>query len=66
LAVGLTGVGWSAKHESDGRSATIFINDVDTHNAPVEQVEAQYLVVIEKYSLRKDSGVQVNLYITLN
>jgi N-methylhydantoinase B len=56
LVGGLTGGGWGAKHGSDGRSATICINDGDTHNAPVEQVEAKYPVVIEKYSLREDSG----------
>jgi len=56
LVGGLTGGGWGAKKGSDGRSATICINDGDTHNAPVEQVEAKYPVVIERYALRDDSG----------
>jgi N-methylhydantoinase B len=53
---GLIGGGWGAKKGSDGSHATICINDGDTHNAPVEQLEAKYPVVIERYGLRQDSG----------
>ena len=53
---GLIGGGWGAKRGSDGSHATICINDGDTHNAPVEQLEAKYPVVIERYALREDSG----------
>jgi N-methylhydantoinase B len=53
---GLIGGGWGAKRGSDGSHATICINDGDTHNAPVEQLEAKYPVVIERYGLREDSG----------
>lgn len=56
LAGGLVGGGWGAKHGSDGSSATICINDGDTHNSPVEQVEAKYPMMIERYALREDSG----------
>lgn len=53
---GLIGGGWGAKKGADGSHATICINDGDTHNAPVEQLEAKYPVVIERYGLREDSG----------
>jgi N-methylhydantoinase B len=53
---GLIGGGWGAKHSEDGMSATIAINDGDTHNGPTEQVEAKYPLLVERYSLREDSG----------
>ena len=53
---GLIGGGWGAKHDSDGMSATICINDGDTHNGPTEQVEAKYPLLVERYCLRQDSG----------
>ena len=53
---GLIGGGWGAKHNEDGMSATIAINDGDTHNGPSEQVEAKYPLIVEKYGLREDSG----------
>ena len=56
LPGGLTGGGWGAKACEDGMSATICINDGDTHNSPVEQIEAKYPVVVERYALREDSG----------
>ena len=37
-------------------SATIAINDGDTHNGPSEQVEAKYPLLVERYTLRPDSG----------
>ena len=36
--------------------AAICINDGDTHNSPVEQVEAKYPLIVEHYRLRDDSG----------
>ena len=39
---GLIGGGWGAKRGEDGMSATIAINDGDTHNSPSEQTEAKY------------------------
>jgi len=56
LAGGLVGGGWGAKSGADGANATICINDGDTHNSPVEQVEAKYPMAIERYTLRDDSG----------
>jgi N-methylhydantoinase B len=53
---GLIGGGWGAKHDGDGMSATIAINDGDTHNGPSEQVEAKYPLLVERYTLRTDSG----------
>src|SRR6185312_11181748 len=53
---GLIGGGWGAKHDSDGMSATIAINDGDTHNGPSEQVEAKFPLLVERYCLRPDSG----------
>jgi N-methylhydantoinase B len=53
---GLIGGGWGAKFNEDGMSATIAINDGDTHNGPSEQVEAKYPLIVEKYGLRDDSG----------
>jgi len=53
---GLIGGGWGAKLGEDGMSATIAINDGDTHNGPSEQVEAKYPLLVERYALRTDSG----------
>jgi N-methylhydantoinase B len=53
---GLIGGGWGAKHNSDGSSATIALNDGDTHNGPTEQVEAKYPLLVERYALRPNSG----------
>jgi N-methylhydantoinase B len=53
---GLIGGGWGAKFCEDGMSATIAINDGDTHNGPSEQVEAKYPLLVERYALRQDSG----------
>ncbi len=53
---GLIGGGWGAKLNEDGVSATIAINDGDTHNGPTEQVEAKYPLMVERYALREDSG----------
>jgi N-methylhydantoinase B len=53
---GLIGGGWGAKHGEDGMSATVAINDGDTHNGPSEQVEAKFPLIVERYALREDSG----------
>ncbi len=37
-------------------SATVCINDGDTHNAPIEAGEAKAPVVVREYLLRTDSG----------
>ncbi len=50
------GGGWGAKHDSDGMSAVVCINDGDTHNSPVEAFESKSPVVVEEVALRADSG----------
>jgi N-methylhydantoinase B len=40
----------------DGMSATVCMNDGDTHNSPVEQFEAKHPFVILRRALRPDSG----------
>lgn len=54
---GPQGGGWGATSRADGQSATICINDGDTHNAPAEVIESKYpMVTVEEYGLREDSG----------
>jgi N-methylhydantoinase B len=53
---GPLGGGWGAKQIEDGVSATVCINDGDTHNAPSEQSEVKFPIVIERYALVADSG----------
>ena len=51
-----TGGGWGAKRNEDGHSATIAMNDGDTHNSPVELLETKHPIVVERYELVPDSG----------
>ena len=53
---GPLGGGWGAKQSEDGISATVCINDGDTHNSPNEQTEAKFPLVVESYQLVPDSG----------
>jgi N-methylhydantoinase B len=53
---GPLGGGWGAKMTEDGMSATVCLNDGDTHNSPVESVESKYPLFIERLSLRDGSG----------
>jgi N-methylhydantoinase B len=53
---GPLGGGWGAKHNEDGVSATVCINDGDTHNSPSEQLEAKLPIKVDYYRLREDSG----------
>jgi N-methylhydantoinase B len=54
--VGPSGGGWGAKHNEDGVSATVCLNDGDTHNHPIEQMEAKFPLLFERHALREDSG----------
>ena len=54
--MGPLGGGWGAKSSEDGVSATVCINDGDTHNGPTEQLEAKFPVLVERYCLREDSA----------
>ena len=53
---GPMGGGWGAKMTEDGMSATVCQNDGDTHNAPCEQTEVKFPVLIRSHALRQDSG----------
>jgi N-methylhydantoinase B len=54
--IGPLGGGWGAKRTEDGISATVCINDGDTHNSPCEQTEAKYPLLFERHALITDSG----------
>jgi N-methylhydantoinase B len=54
--IGHPGGGWGAKSDQDGMSATVALNDGDTHNSPVEATEAKSPIIVERRSLRQDSG----------
>ena len=56
VGIGPLGGGWGAKKREDGVSATVCMNDGDTHNSPTEQLESKYPVLVERYSLRQDSA----------
>jgi N-methylhydantoinase B len=53
---GPLGGGWGAKRTEDGVSATVCMNDGDTHNGPNEQAEAKYPILVERFELIPDSG----------
>jgi N-methylhydantoinase B len=55
-SMGPLGGGWGAKQSEDGVSATVCINDGDTHNSPNEQTETKFPLVIERCALIPDSG----------
>jgi N-methylhydantoinase B len=55
-SAGPMGGGWGAKHNGDGMNAVVCLNDGDTHNHPVEQMEAKYPMLFERHALREDSG----------
>jgi N-methylhydantoinase B len=56
VGIGPLGGGWGAKMTEDGVSATVCMNDGDTHNSPTEQLESKYPVLVERYCLRPDSA----------
>jgi N-methylhydantoinase B len=55
-SAGPMGGGWGAKHNGDGMNAVVCMNDGDTHNHPVEQMEAKFPMLFERHALREDSG----------
>jgi N-methylhydantoinase B len=54
--MGPLGGGWGAKQGEDGVSATVCINDGDTHNSPNEQTESKFPLVVECCKLIPDSA----------
>ncbi len=55
-SAGPAGGGWGAKFNGDGMSAVVCLNDGDTHNNPVEQMEAKLPILYERHALRDNSG----------
>jgi len=53
---GPLGGGWGAKRGEDGVSATVCINDGDTHNSACEMAEVKTPCVVETLRLLPDSG----------
>jgi N-methylhydantoinase B len=53
---GPLGGGWGAKMTEDGMSATVCLNDGDTHNTPVEATEAKFPLLVTSQALRDGSG----------
>ena len=53
---GPLGGGWGAKMTEDGVSATVCINDGDTHNSACEMAEVKTPCVVERLRLLPDSG----------
>ncbi len=53
---GPLGGGWGAKMTEDGVSATVCINDGDTHNSASEMTEVKTPCVVESLRLVEDSG----------
>ena len=53
---GPLGGGWGAKMTEDGVSATVCINDGDTHNSASEMAEVKTPCVVESLRLIPDSG----------
>ena len=54
--IGHPGGGWGAKSDEDGMSATVALNDGDTHNSPIEATEAKSPIIVEERALRQDSA----------
>lgn len=54
--IGHPGGGWGAKFDEDGMSATVALNDGDTHNSPIEATEAKSPIIVEERALRRDSA----------
>ena len=56
LLMNIFGGGWGGRPQEDGESASVSICQGDVRNAPVELQEIQYPFLIEKFTLRQDSG----------
>ena len=54
--LGPLGGGWGAKKTENGVSATVCLNDGDTHNGPNEQAEAKFPILVERFELIQDSA----------
>src|SRR6476469_2111323 len=54
--IGPLGGGFGETRTEDGVSATVCMNDGDTHNGPNEQAEAKFPILVERFELIPDSG----------
>jgi N-methylhydantoinase B len=52
----IEGGGWGARPYEDGESASVSVCQGDVRNAPVETIELKAPVLVEKRSLRENSG----------
>jgi N-methylhydantoinase B len=50
------GVGWGARHDSDGINTTQHISMCTVKNIPVEVIESRLPVIVERAGFRQDSG----------
>ncbi len=56
LLMNIFGGGWGGRPHEDGESASMSICQGDVRSAPIELQEIQYPFLIERYTLRTDSG----------
>jgi N-methylhydantoinase B len=56
LLMNIFGGGWGGRPSEDGESASVSVCQGDVRNTPVELQEIKYPVLIEKHTLRRDSG----------
>jgi N-methylhydantoinase B len=52
----IEGGGWGARPWEDGESAVVSVCQGDVRNAPIETIELKTPVIVERRSLRNDSG----------
>jgi N-methylhydantoinase B len=52
----IEGGGWGGRPYEDGESASVSVCQGDVHNAPVEKMELRWPIVVNRRSLRTDSG----------
>jgi N-methylhydantoinase B len=56
LLMNIFGGGWGGRPHEDGESASVSICQGDVRSAPIELQEIQYPFLIERFTLRTDSG----------
>ncbi len=56
LLMNIFGGGWGGRPHEDGESAAVSICQGDVRSAPIELQEIQYPFLVERFSLREDSG----------
>ena len=56
LLMNIFGGGWGGRPTGDGESAAVSICQGDVRNVPIEVQETNYPFIVERFSLRPDSG----------